>query len=328
MQKYNSILSGISEEACNGNLPIDPELISLLGLLEKINPCDQNYIFHLDSLIISYSLELNILNFINTFPIRLKVRIIGFPISICEKGYFGSQENIETIIKTMKGLKIVLNADSGFKKAGRTLSTFIFFNRFSSFDDYLQNMRSSYRRRMTKAIKKGEAIQVSALNRRDFCQKHYDLYLSVMKRTNNPLETLALEFFTQYDSELYEFIDKNSHQLLGFIQVKQMKEELYFLFCGFHKEENEHYDLYYNMLLKIIKLGIERKVKVIHFGQTSEESKLKIGCKEVEKYLFIHHSNSFINMILQSLVIGFSYKPYKVPHHVFKDEKNDSRRQV
>lgn len=319
MQKYNSILSGVSKEAAYGGLSIGQELVSLLSLLEKINPSDQKYTFYLDSLVISYSLKLNILNFINTFPIRLKVRVIGLPISICEKGYFGSQENIEKMIHAMKGLKIVLNADSGFKKAGKTLSTFVFFNRFSSFDDYLQNMRSSYRRRMTKAMKKGKTIEVRAFHRKDFSEKHYDLYLSVMKRTSNPLETLPLEFFIQYDSELYEFIDKNSHQLLGFIQVKQMQEELYFLFCGFHKEDNEQYDLYYNMLLKIIQLGIDKKVKMIHFGQTSEESKLKIGCEEVEKYLFIHHSNFFINMILQSLVKRFSYKPYKVSHHVFKE---------
>ena len=61
------------------------------------------------------------------------------------------------------------------------------------------------------------------------------------------------------------------------------------------------------------------KVNLIEFGQTAEESKLKIGCREVEKYLYVHHSNYIINYIIQELVSFVSYRPYKRSHHVFKE---------
>ena len=36
-------------------------------------------------------------------------------------------------------------------------------------------------------------------------------------------------------------------------------------------------DLYYYMLYKIIEYAIDRQCKIIDFGQTSEETKMKLG---------------------------------------------------
>ncbi|TJX66505.1 hypothetical protein E8P77_07610 [Soehngenia saccharolytica] len=76
------------------------------------------------------------------------------------------------------------------------------------------------------------------------------------------------------------------------------------------------------MLLKIVEEGIILGVDRINFGQTSEESKLKIGCREEERYLSIYHHNRRINRVLQLLVPYFSYKPYDIKHNVFKDVLN------
>lgn len=60
---------------------------------------------------------------------------------------------------------------------------------------------------------------------------------------------------------------------------------------GFEKEDIKTYDIYMNMLIWIIELGIKRGVKEIDFGQTSEETKLKLGCEEREKYMYINHTS-------------------------------------
>ncbi|HHZ00969.1 MAG TPA: hypothetical protein GYA03_07735, partial [Tissierellia bacterium] len=57
------------------------------------------------------------------------------------------------VIKKRKGLKIILNADKEILKNARTLSSFVFENTFETFDDYLNKLRSSYRRRINKALK-------------------------------------------------------------------------------------------------------------------------------------------------------------------------------
>nr|WP_300002433.1 hypothetical protein [Tissierella sp.] len=298
---------------------VNREWIELLKLLERINPCSQSYELADDCLIVSYKFKLNILNFKGCLPLRLKMEVIGLPISISHQGYFGDSHMVKNLVEGRKGLKLILNSDSKFENGGATLSSFIFLNRFKSFDDYIFSLRSSYRRRINKALKAGKDIAIKKIDNKDFTKEHYNLYLSIMRRTKDPLETLDIEFFKRYKSEIYEFIDRPSGRLVGFIQLKQIDQELLFLFGGFHKEDNKDNDLYYNMLLKIIRIGIERKVKTIEFGQTAEETKLKIGCKEKKKYLYIHHSNRLINFFLKSLVPRFSYKFYPKEHKVFKD---------
>lgn len=295
------------------------DLLTLLKLLEKVNPCNQEYEFANNSLLISYAHKLNLLNFSSLFPLKVNVQVIGLPVSVCMRGYFGNPYTIEDIIKKRQGLKILLNGDNIFKGSGKTLSSFVFDNRFSSFDDYLSNVRSPYRRRINKALGFRDKLNIRKINNDEFTEEHYRLYLSIMDRTDNPLETLPLDFFREYDSEIYEFSDVNNGYIIGFVQLKQINDTLYFLFGGFNKEDVKTYDIYYNMLLKIVETGIEKRVKMIEFGQTAEESKLKIGCREQYKYLYVHHSNFILNLIIRILLPLFSYKPYKIKHHVFSE---------
>lgn len=322
MTKYDSIKQ-LTAEIAHADMLFREEiykLVPLLELLEKINPCNQEYELVKNNLIISYSLKLNLFNFRNLFPLKARVQIIGMPVSICLKGYFGDDRLIEKTVKERKGLKVILNGDSPFKGGGKTLSTFVFENRFMSFNDYLNSLRSPYRRRINKALKKRDRLIIRNLSCKNFSIEHYNLYLCIMHRTDNPLETLPVEFFREYDSEMYEFIDKDTKSIIGFVQLKEIKNKLYFLFGGFRKEDVEAYDIYYNMLLKIIECGIEKQVAEIEFGQTAEESKLKIGCREKYKYLYVHHSNPVLNFFIQLLVPLFSYKLYPVKHNVFKAE--------
>jgi len=320
MKKYNSIndLSLVIEKDLSLYNGFNKEIMNLLELLETINPCEQEYELINNNIIISYILKINLFNFKEILPLRVKVQIIGLPISISEKGYWGEVDSIVKAVAKRKGLKIFLNGKSEFKNGGRTLSTFIFENKYSSFNGYLNALRSPYRRRINKALKHRSNIEIRQFSSKDFNKNHYKLYLSIMNRTTNPLETLPLEFFTDFDAELYEFIDIETKDVIGFIQLKEINDKLCFLFGGFKKVDNFKYDIYYNMLLKIIEIGIEKQIKFIEFGQTAEECKLKIGCKEVPKYMYVHHSNPLLNKVIQKLVPLFSYKPYSVEHHVFK----------
>lgn len=301
------------------------ELISLFKLLENVNPCNQEYELNENNIIISYTLKLNLLNFINAFPLKANVQVIGMPVSICLPGYLGDYEAVKDTIEKRRGLKVVLNSDVPFENGGLTLSTFIFENKYSDFTEYLNALRSPYRRRIHQALSRRNNLIIRKLNHKDFNQEHYNLYLSIMDRADNPLEKLPIQFFMEYDAVLYEFLDASSHSVIGFIQLKSINDTLYFLFGGFNKEDIKLYDIYYNMLLKIVEVGIEKQVKTIEFGQTAEESKLKIGCREQYKYLYVHHSNFLLNFIIQKLVQFLTYKPYSIKHHVFKDNTKIGR---
>ena len=298
---------------------IDEELIKLLDLLEEVNPCEQRYHIGKKSLLISYNLKLNLFNFIGLFPLKVKTRIVGLPISICERGYFGDIDEVIEMLKSMKGLTIILNGNEDLDSKAKTLSTFIFNNSYRTFNDYIDRLRSPYRRRVNRALSHRNKLIIREFQSHEFTNEHYLLYKSIMKRTENPLEILNMDYFMKYDAKLFEFLDKKTERLLGFIQLKRIDSQLYFFFCGFNREDNEEYDLYYNMLLKIVEEGISLGVDRINFGQTSEESKVKIGCIEEERYLAVYHHNKIINKLLQVLVPYFSYRPYEVKHNVFKE---------
>lgn len=304
------------------------ELIHLLELLEEVNPCKQEYLVHKDIILISYQCELNLLSFGKNKRLKVRTRIIGMPLSISQSGIWvcgeqdiSVQNKVLEALDNLKGLTVVLNSDIGFPGQDKTLSNFVFRNRFTSFAQYLDEMRSSYRRQHTMAMLKGENLSFHMISPTYFKAEHYQLYQSIMKRSEYPLEILSEDFFRGYQAEIFEVRDSEG-QLLAFVQMKGIGDTLHFMFCGFERDrEGNSAVLYHNMLLSIIRYGIEKGYKTINLGQTSEEAKLKLGCVEEKKYLYIRHSNSFVDSILRKLSGRFSYRGYPVDHRVFKENE-------
>ncbi len=305
-------------------------LINLLELLEEVNPCGQEYYVYEDIILITYHNKLNLLSFHKDLKFKVGTRMIGLPISISQSGVWACDEEDAEVRKkvlealtTLKGLTVVLNSDIEFPGQNRTLSNFVFENRFTSFDQYLQAMRSSYRRHLIIALRKGEDLSFKQVSPGHFTKQHYQLYQSIMKRADYPLEVLSPEFFSRYPSEVFETRDSTG-RLLAFVQMKGLGDTLQFMFCGFEREgyaTGRQWDsalLYQNMLLFIIRYGIEKGYKRINMGQTSAETKLKLGCVEEKKYLYARHSNPFIDGVLRRFSGRFSDKGYSTRHRVFK----------
>ncbi len=299
------------------NKILDSDLSELLFLLERINPCRQQYFVMEDTLVVTYMHKLNLFNFRKVPSLSLSVRIIGLPVSLSMPGIFGNGEKLAEVLSEIKGLSLVLNWDFPLPGGGRTLSNFVFDNGFATFSDYLKSLRSGYRRRIRQTLERGEAIQVKKLESKDFKPGHYQLYKAVYDRSPYPLECLPIEFFRESKSDLFEFMDPNE-EVLAFVQLVERGDSLIFMFCGFEKRPVDLYDLYNNMLLFILKEGIRRKVKTINFGQTSEVAKLRLGCREVDKYLYLYHGNSFVRGVLKWLTPYFSYERDVEGNRAFK----------
>lgn len=299
------------------NCQIEDDIKNLLLLLEKINYCNQMYYKIDDTLIVTYIHKLNLFNFKKGLKLSLPVRIVGLPVSIAIPGIFGDVSPVLEILKSLDGLSLILNSDAAFINGGKTLSNFVFKNKFADYDAYLGSLRSSYRRRIKIAEEKGKHLRVNRLENKDFTLEHYKLYKDVYDRSENKLEILPLEFFKEFNADLYEFKDTQD-KILAFIQILQRKNELCFLFCGFKEEDVKKHDIYYNMLLFIIRKGIKRGADTINLGQTSEETKSKIGCEELSKYLYLHHNNPLLGWSLKKLTPIFSYKGYPHKHRVYK----------
>ena len=270
--------------------------------------------------VIQYHQTVDIFNFIPKLSLRLPIKIIGKPYSISEKGYMGENDAVSALIKTTKGLNLVLNGERGLDLPyAYTLSSHVFHNRFASFEHYLESLRSHYRYRVKKALIKSSELMIHKINQKDFDASHHQLYLEVYQNSKDKLECLSLAFFREFPSEIVEFKRRDTGELVGFVQLVQESTKLTFLFGGFKQERVRTYDLYMAMLLEIIRIGIDRGVSIIEFGQTAEETKLKLGCMAVEKYLYVHHSNKVLHFLIARLLPLLSYKPHSIAYNVFKD---------
>ena len=297
---------------------IDNDTKDLLLLLEKLNPSGQKYYRDGSSLAISYRLKIDIFSFLGSIKLKLPVTIIGYPISMDKQGFIGDKDFLFRVLKRINGFSIVLNMDKEIVKGAKTLSTFVFRNKYDSFEQYMDTLRSGYRRRVHEALKKLELLTIEKIDNDDFSIKDYDLYKEVFLRSRYKLELQSMDFFKEFDGEIFQF--KNSYnEPMAFVLLKEKDGFLYFIFCGFKNEDIKKYDIYYNMLLFIIREGISRRVSVINFGQTSEETKIKIGCQEVHKYIYIHHNNPIIRRVVIKLLPYFSYRGYNTNHRVFKE---------
>ena len=270
---------------------------------------------------IEYDINLNILTFCKLyFPI--KITVIGFPVSICEKGYAGNLDDIIKDYRKRKGIFLFLNDDKIYSKesyrTGKTLPVCILNNTFTCFDDYLSMLRSHYRRRIKIALIKSKELIIKKIDKENFTDEMYNLYLNVLKSSDYPLEKLSSKFFKLFDSEIYCFFEGNKP--IAFIQLKEIDKTLHFIFGGMDYKYRDKYDLYYNMLIFIIKKGIEDNCNIINLGQTAEKSKMRIGCKLKDKYMHILSGNKIIDFILIKLIKILEYKYSLERMRVFKDE--------
>ena len=63
--------------------------------------------------------------------------------------------------------------------------------------------------------------------------------------------------------------------------------------------------------------------KTIDFGQTADESKLKLGSKYTMLYAYLHDTNPIKNFINKRLASVIEYKPITTKFNVYKEEKNE-----
>jgi hypothetical protein len=297
-----------------------------LDILENCNPCSQRYvIINNRSAFIVYELKVNIFSY-SSMNFNLKVNIIGIPCSVSKQGYIIEEADIKELESYIKGEKkgcIILNADNSFLSShlikGETLPTCKLRILWDSFDNYMQSLRSHYRYRLNNAIKKGEKIIIKKLEDNSFFdERMYALYESVYEKSSYKLEKLSTDFFKRMPTDIYVFYIED--QPVAFVQLSTNNSELFFVFGGIDYTLNHQYDLYTNMLIFILRYGIENKYSSIDMGQTAEDAKMKFGCSLYKKYMHIYHPNFIIRFLIKLFSKKLSYKPLEIKFNIFKGE--------
>jgi hypothetical protein len=296
-----------------------------LIILEKCNPCNQRYIIiNGRSAFIVYKLKLNIFTY-SKMNLNYKVNIIGVPCSVSKQGCKIEDIDIvelENFIKSEKKGYIILNAEDSFLSKllikGETLPTCKLPILWSSFNNFLSSLRSHYRYRISKALKKGDQVVIKKLvDNSTFDEKMYSLYENVYEKSNYKLEKLSIDFFRMMPTSIYVFYIQG--EPAAFVQLSDHDRELFFVFGGMNYLLNHKYDLYMNMLAFILRYGIEHQYLSIDMGQTAEAAKMKFGCSQYTKYMYIYHPNSIIRFLVKLFSEKLSYNSVDLKFKIFKE---------
>ncbi len=270
-------------------------------------------------------IKLNLLTF-SRMKINLPFVMISPPASIDCAGYIGNIQDLITDYKTRRGLFLILNMRKEDTQkilentvaVGKTLPSCIFHNRFASFDHYLASLRSSYRRRIHTAIVKGQKLKVARISNADFDHELHALYLQVLKHSQFPLEELPVSFFQRCGCDIDVFYIEG--RPVAFVMHSLKDGLMSFIFGGMDYQVRDTYDLYYNMLLHMLMIGIENKAGTIDLGQTAENTKCRLGCELEERYMAAFSGNRFLSMLLCRFAPLLAYAQAPVHHTVFKQE--------
>lgn len=303
---------------------------NMLKLLKEQNYFKQEY-YYLEkgesfAFFIVYHNRMDIFTF-GKLSLYYPVKVIGFPCSLSSDGYVtNDEEMLLDYVKTIKGAKLVLNVTGAKARKdyvlGETLPTCILqLNRdgkdiqYHTIDNYMDSLRSSYRRRINQALKACADVEIRQ-NVRD--KRVHELYLNTYKKSGYKLERLENGFFEKVDAENLVFY--RAGKPISFVLLKGAKEQLIFMFCGMDYTADTT-DLYYFMIYNIIRYAIENGYEQIDLGQTSEETKMKFGATLERKYFYAHHTNPFINFAIKAGKGLLEYH-YEFPEfRVFKENQ-------
>jgi len=304
-----------------------------LAHTEKYNPCQQRYYaLFLDGVFkagaVVYGLRLDLFTYLS-IPSPFRMNIVGIPCSVSASGFVGSfdlfSELIDFIKSQEKGLLLVLNLDSTPPVSdliiGRTLPTIIMANRFQSWENYIQSLRASYRRRIINLARPFSRINIKRGACSRFDEKMYHQYLEVLKRSKGKLETLSQQFFQNLPSNFRLTAYYHQEHLLGWYISTVFKEKYYFFLGGIDYGRNKHFNTYFNILVGVLREGIEKNASLIDLGQTAEIPKIRLGGKVVEKFMLGYHSNCLLRKFLKAGKSILEYSTTVPESHVFKDER-------
>ena len=323
----------------------NPELLAMLRLFEKYRPKDHRYHLFKKMIILTYINQYNMLKLTDKIALKYKVRLVDEYLGLIPGGCLIAEGDAATrkesglILKEFadrqKGLTVVLNAEMEMPGAKPYYSNLLLENHFASFEDYLGQMRSRYRKQFVKKIKKGSGIKVRRLDNAEFTEEHYELYRHVLERS--PLmedDPVPIEYFKEFqEAEIFEFRDSRDG-LIAFEQVLVIRDQLYSLFLGFNRDPEEDstaeissVDLYYFTAFYFIRYGIEKGLKHLVFSLGSEDAKSILGCREERRYMYIASSNPFVKAGIALFGGRINLRKELPVHRVFKDESGEDLRQ-
>lgn len=198
---------------------------------------------------------------------------------------------------------------------------------WKTYEDYLNTMSSKYRVRARRAAKKAEGVIFKELDLRQielFKDDLNALHHSVVNEADFNMIWAGKDYFVQLkeqlraDFRLIACFEKE--RLLGFYTTIHNGKELDANFLGFDPQANREHQLYLAMLYQMVEQAIQLRCEKICFARTALEIKSSVGAIAHKTYIYLKHTNPFLNLILPYAVRFAEPKEDWTPRHPFRED--------
>lgn len=197
---------------------------------------------------------------------------------------------------------------------------------WTSFDRYLDSMRSQYRCKLLAQRRKFKEAGGTLEIVDHFAD--YSIELAAMWRNaydharEYRREILLPAFFENIDRYLDNrslvILAKLGNRPIGFLLVLLDEDVLTALFSGLDYSCHRNTGAYFNLFQKAIDMAILKNMKAVHFGITTLAPKLDLGAKAVPLRMYMKHLNPLFNMFVPNLFAAMAPDLVPEPRRVFR----------
>lgn len=183
---------------------------------------------------------------------------------------------------------------------------------WEDFDGYLKAVKSKYRVKFKKVLKKANALVFKELNYEElerYNDEMYSLYLDTAERALFSLFTLHPKYFLEFKRLMGDrlvltavFLDE---KLVGFYTFLKNAEMGDAHFLGYDVRLNSKHQLYFNILLRLINTAIKQRVTHLNLSRTALEIKSSVGAEPYDMNVYLRHEgwlNKTLPFILSKTV--------------------------
>ena len=190
---------------------------------------------------------------------------------------------------------------------------------WSSLETYMSCLKTKFRNKVKGVYKKSSVLSLKSLNFEEI-EKHQteinELFMQVVARSHYSFGAINSKAFGSFKKALGEnFLFRAvfyKDKLVGFSSAFFHKGIMEANYVGMDYALNVDLAIYQRLLYDYVEQGIDRDVKEIQFGRTSELLKSSLGAEPVDMTLYARHKATIPNMFLSSILCFVSPSEFEL----------------
>jgi hypothetical protein len=181
--------------------------------------------------------------------------------------------------------------------------------KWRSFEDYLANLTSKYRktaRQIDKDVTAAGCVVEQLSDVGPHAEAIHELYMQTHRNAKFRPVTLPVTFIPTLAARLGDdlrcTVIRRDQQLLGFVTTLRDGETAVGYNIGFDRKANADFPIYFRLLNTVIDDAIKFGCRSLSLGRTALEPKARLGARPEQMRVWIRHRIPMLNVLVRGLL--------------------------